>query len=103
VSRPLSAMQLSAISTIHLSARVRKAGTCTTSSSSKVELLSNQDGNLEVNFVVDMNILYRSWLVTIRWVGRQVYSATIPPRAAAAAAASSTTTTEVCTAAALYV
>jgi hypothetical protein len=51
---------------------VLKAGTCTKRSSSKIKL-SEENGNLEVEFEVDMNVANRLWTVVIKKNGNQVY------------------------------
>lgn len=54
---------------------VLKAGSCTGSSTSKIKL-SNENGNLEVEFEVDMNKPNRKWKVVIKKNGVQVYAGT---------------------------
>jgi hypothetical protein len=98
---------------------VVKAGTCTKRSSSTLSL-SNENGNLQVEFEVDMNVANRWWLVIISKNGKQVYKRNHLTNAASGsfdarkvilggltgsitAKATSNSTGEVCTAAAKYV
>jgi hypothetical protein len=98
---------------------VLKAGTCTKRSSSKIKL-SNENGNLEVEFEVDMNVANRWWLVIISKNGKQVYKRNHLTNVASGsfdarkvilggltgsitAKATSNSTGEVCTATAKYV
>ena len=98
---------------------VLKAGTCTKRSSSKLKL-SDEDGNLEVEFEVDMNVNNKLWTVVLTKNGQQVYKRnhkTVAPSGSfearkvvlggltgtITAKATSVSTGEVCTATAKYV
>jgi hypothetical protein len=98
---------------------VLKAGRCTKRSSSKLKL-SDENGNLEVEFEVDMNVNNKLWTVVLTKNGQQVYKRnhkTVAPSGSfearkvvpggltgtITAKATSISTGEVCTASAKYV
>jgi hypothetical protein len=97
---------------------VRRAGTCSGGSTSKIKL-SPEDAGLEIEVEVDMNVANRRWLVTVTKAGKQVYrkfhrtnaaSGSFSARTVAAGAlggkvvarAVSSSTGEVCTASATF-
>jgi hypothetical protein len=51
---------------------VRRTGTCSGGSTSKIKL-SREDAGLEIEVEVDMNKINKRWLVTITKAGKQVY------------------------------
>jgi hypothetical protein len=51
---------------------IRKPGVCNGRSTSKIKV-SEEDGGLEIEFEVDMNLVGRRWLVVINQGGRRIH------------------------------